>query len=74
MPADEAIFGNGVTIITIEDEAAGEFLEITQPGGDGKIYIAPEEWPAIRQAIDHAIAACGQCADKLEPALTAETP
>jgi hypothetical protein len=47
------------TSITICDEAAGEFVEIEQTGRDlGKIAIAPEQWPSIRDAIDNAINCC----------------
>lgn len=58
MPEGESIFTEGTTVITIQDEAAGEFLEIEQTDGEGKIYVTPENWLAIRQAIDQAVAAC----------------
>jgi hypothetical protein len=69
MPEGESIFTEGTTVITIQDEAAGEYLEVEQLNGQGKLYIEPDNWPAIRKAIDEAVAACGQYADKpAEPA------
>jgi len=45
------------------DEAAGEFLEIEQQSGrtDVKsqtIAISPEEWPALKRAIEQLLADC----------------
>ena len=60
VPKGEPIFHNGVTSIEIIDEAAGEFLEVTQcnDSNDGKIVIDPCEWPALRTAIDKMIKEC----------------
>ena len=48
------------TRVEIVDEAAGEFVEVSQAGreGGGKSAIACNEWPALRDAIDELIAAC----------------
>lgn len=48
------------TTVAICDEAAGEFVEVTQHGrvDIGKIQINPEEWPSLREAIDRMIKAC----------------
>lgn len=48
------------TTVEIIDEAAGEFVVVEQHGrtGIGKIMINPEEWPAIRRAIDRMIREC----------------
>ena len=54
--AGEAIFHEGTTKIEIADEAAGEFLEISQEVG--VIKISPEEWPTLRAAIDKMIGEC----------------
>jgi hypothetical protein len=51
----EAIFHEGTTEIEIVDEAAGEFLKITQSPDDaelGVIKIDPHEWPMLKAAID----------------------
>ena len=56
----EPLFDELATDIEIVvDEAAGEFVEVTQHvEGSGKIQIDPEEWPAIREAIDCAVKLC----------------
>jgi hypothetical protein len=47
------------TDIEIVCEGAGEFVEVKQPPEEfGKVQIAPEEWPAIREAIDCAVKLC----------------
>ena len=53
----DPLFSETATRVEIVDEAAGEFVEVSQPAG-GKVSIGPEEWPAIRAAIDELIAAC----------------
>ena len=59
-PKGEPIFHNGVTSIEIVDEAAGEFLEVTQcnDSNEGKISIEKSEWPTLRAAIDQMIKEC----------------
>lgn len=60
LPVGEATYSEMATEIEICDEAAGEFVEVVQHGrvDIGKITINPEEWPAIRGAIDRMIAEC----------------
>jgi hypothetical protein len=48
---DSLVFGETTTYIEICDEAAGEYLEVSQ-SCHGKIMIDPDEWPYIRKAID----------------------
>lgn len=55
-PEGEPIFCEEATMVEIDDEAAGEFIKITQD--DKEISLNPEEWPAIRDAIDYMV---GQC-------------
>ena len=59
-PKGEPLFHNGVTNIEIVDEAAGEFLEVTQcnDSNEGKISIEKSEWPTLRAAIDQRIREC----------------
>jgi hypothetical protein len=59
-PKGEPLFHNGVTNIEIVDEAAGEFLEVTQcnDSNEGKISIEKSEWPTLRAAIDQMIRDC----------------
>jgi len=57
---DEPIFSETVTHIEIENEATGEFLQITQQSGsldvkEQQIQITPEEWPKIKEAIETLI-------------------
>lgn len=60
VPKGEPTFSEQATSIEIEDEAAGEFLRVSQYRGDGKVgvLITNEEWPQIRAAIDRMIAEC----------------
>jgi hypothetical protein len=60
VPKGEAIFHNQVTEIEIVDEAAGEYLEISQcnDSHEGKIALCKDEWPAIRAAIDKMMRMC----------------
>ena len=51
-PKGESVDGDGATTITRTHDGDGQFLEISQFGG--KIQIAQEEWPKIRNAIETA--------------------
>ena len=53
----EEIFADDSTRVEIDDEAAGEFIAITQSrsAGDGRITIDRDEWPLIRYAVDQLI-------------------
>ena len=64
MPAQDRIFSELATSVSIVDEAAGEFVEVSQSGrqGLGKIAISPEEWPTLRAAIDSMIDQCRDAA------------
>lgn len=55
-PVGEATFSELSTFIEIVDEAAGEFVRVEQE--DGAVNITPEEWPAVRAAIDRMIGLC----------------
>jgi hypothetical protein len=59
-PVGEPIYARGGTCISIEDESGGEFVTVSQQGDDvvGKIAINPEEWPALRDAIEKMIKGC----------------
>jgi hypothetical protein len=52
----EPIFSETATKIEIDDEAAGEYLNVIQY--NGCIKITPEEWPEIRSQIDKMILQC----------------
>lgn len=59
-PDDQPIFSEMHTVVSIVEEAAGEFVEVSQAGRTdlGKIAIDPSEWPTLREAIDRMIADC----------------
>lgn len=61
LPEGQPMFSEMATTVEIADEAAGEFVEVTQHGRAdiGKIAINPEEWPALRAAINRLIRQCG---------------
>jgi hypothetical protein len=58
----EPIYHEGTTEIEIVDEAAGEFLKITQsPDSDieqATIKIDPIEWPMLKAGIDKMMKEC----------------
>ena len=56
----DPIFSDYATRVEIVDEAAGEFVEVSQAGreGGGKIAIASDEWPALREAIEQLLSDC----------------
>jgi len=62
MPKLQPVFSEMTTLIAIDDEAAGEFVKVTQEGGHIKvaksITIDTDEWPVIRDAIEFMV---GQC-------------
>ncbi len=59
-PVESALFSEGTTKISIDDEAAGEFVVIEQQESteQGIIKISPDEWPTLRTAINQMIASC----------------
>lgn len=54
MPKGDAVFSDKATTVTILDEGAGPFLEVSQENEreGAKIRIAPEEWTELREAIN----------------------
>jgi hypothetical protein len=57
LPKSEPIFSECCTTIEIKDEAAGEFLLVTQQSGstevkEQQIQIDPEEWETLKHGID----------------------
>lgn len=55
VPKGDPVYSERVTRIEMQDEAAGPFLEIRQPGNaeaNGVVYINDlDEWEAIDQAV-----------------------
>lgn len=58
LPKGEPLFCEEGFTVSIEDEAAGEFVQVkshcdrTGDAAHNSITINPEEWPALRRAID----------------------
>ena len=54
------LFDESATTVEIEDEAAGEFIILSQSHMDkhSMLKIVPEEWPRLRDAIDKMVAEC----------------
>ena len=54
------IYHESATTISIDDEAAGPFLVISQDtdGGHMEIRISPDEWPYIKEAIEDMLLQC----------------
>jgi len=59
LPEGEPIFCEGATTIEISDEAAGEFVTVSQDV-DGKqaLQFDGDEWPTVRAAIDDMLGKC----------------
>lgn len=59
-PVGESTFSEMATMVSIEDDAAGEYVVVRQDGriDFGKIAIDQAEWPALRAAIDSMIEKC----------------
>ena len=56
VPKGEPIFSEQATVVRLQDEAAGLFVEVQQMHRNGGlIAIDPEEWPALSDAIDRMI-------------------
>jgi len=60
VPKGEPSFSEMATDVRIDDEAGGEYVVVDQTNCTalGVIKIDPQEWPAIRAAIDQAISQC----------------
>ena len=61
-PKGEPIWSEQATTIEIADDAAGEFVKVTQEGGhtatSKSVCFDPDEWVTIRDAIDDMITKC----------------
>ena len=62
LPRNEPVFSERTTHIEIDDEAAGEYVKISQEGGHTDIAkwitIEPSEWPVLRDAIQFMVDEC----------------
>lgn len=60
LPEGEPLHCDRSTRVEITDEAAGEFVVVTQSTdcSSGRIELDPGEWPVLRAAIDRMIREC----------------
>ena len=57
-PADNStILSEMATTVSIDGEGGGEYVKAEQTN-TGAILINPDEWPAIREAIDRMVSEC----------------
>lgn len=59
----EAVFSEAATTVEIVDDAAGEYVKVTQAKYEKDeethyVEISPCEWPAIRSAIEFMVSEC----------------
>lgn len=62
-PEKKALFDYEVMTVEIDDEAAGEYVVVSQctdstANYNERIAFNPEEWPALRMAIDFMVSQC----------------
>lgn len=69
-PEGEPIFSEQATEISIDDEAAGEFIVIKQPmRTDGGIAINPDEWPIISKTVERMLSEMEEYEKSISPKL-----
>jgi len=56
LPECEPIFAESAITLTIQDQAAGEYLKVCTGKDSDAILIDPAEWPQLREAIDSMMA------------------
>lgn len=55
------VFDESASVVSIEDDAAGEYVKVHQLSDhceQGVIKIDPDEWPALRKAINKMVRSC----------------
>jgi hypothetical protein len=69
-PEGEHIFSEMATVISIDDEADGEYLIIEQPCREkANISINPDEWETIKSAIEQMLAEMAEYEKSISPKL-----
>jgi len=62
IPRGESLFSHTATTVSVNDEAAGEFVVVKgqscEEGMEETINIDPHEWSTLRSAIDYMIRQC----------------
>jgi len=54
---EDSTLSEMTTTVSIDDEGGGEYVKAEQTN-TGSILINPDEWPAIREAIDRMVSEC----------------
>ena len=56
----DPIFAEGVTTVTIEDIASGEFIVMSQSGDEfmGRLAFDEEEWEQVKRTVDSMFKEC----------------
>lgn len=57
------IFDEASFRVEVDDEAGGEFVVVKNTCEDGCLKIDPQDWPALRDAIELAISECRAFSD-----------
>lgn len=60
-PDNGAMVSEYSTVITIDDEGAGEYIRVTQPYAEGQkegVCFTKEEWPKVKKAIEKMMKNC----------------
>lgn len=61
IPEGQPIYSAEAFSVEIDDDAGGEFVVVNcndEQCENGQIRLNPEEWPALRQAIDDMVKGC----------------
>ena len=54
----DQIFSKSITEVEIIDEAAGEFIEVSQEDGSQKLRFDKDEWVHVRAAVNKMFKLC----------------
>lgn len=66
IPSGKTMDDDAVTIIGMADEGGGAFVTVRQEEqlNANEIRIDPDEWPAVRAAVNRMVRECGRVGDK----------
>jgi len=58
LPQGEPLYSERVTTVSIDDEAGGEFIVLSQSPDSGEMRLAidPDEWPHVVAAVERLLA------------------
>lgn len=65
IPSGKTMDDEGVTIIGMADEGGGAFVTVRQEEqlNSNEIRIDPDEWPAVRAAVNRMVRECGRAGE-----------